>query len=87
MSDGLIKKGPRIPANRYSAGQALFSGDDPAHLLHRPAEPFFWPEEPWEKTGQYKAGTTFIEGLAWFRDKWFLFYGGADTDVGMAITS
>ncbi len=87
MSDGLIKKGPRVPASQYSAGQALFSGDDPAQLLHRPAEPFFWPEEPWEKSGQYKAGTTFIEGLAWFRNKWFLFYGGADTDVGVAITS
>ena len=85
MSDGLIKNGPHIPAYQYSAGQALFSGDNPAELLHRPTQPFFWPHEPWEKTGQYKAGTTFIEGLAWFKDKWFLFYGGADTVVGMAV--
>ncbi len=85
MSDGRIRKGPRIPADQYSAGQALFSGDNPAELLHRPAQAFFWPQEPWEKTGQYKAGTTFIEGLAWFRKKWFLFYGGADTVVGMAV--
>jgi predicted GH43/DUF377 family glycosyl hydrolase len=86
MSDGRIHHGPQIPAHRYSAGQALFAADDPAHLLHRPEEPYFWPELPWEKTGQYKAGTTFTEGLAWFKNRWFLFYGGADTVVGMAST-
>ena len=85
MSDGKISRGPKIPARQYSAGQALFSGDNPAQLLYRPSEPYFWPEESWEKTGQYKAGTTFTEGLAWFKDKWFLFYGGADTVVGMAV--
>ena len=87
MSDGKISHGPKLPARQYSAGQALFSGDNPAELLYRPAQPFFWPQEPWEKTGQYKPGTTFIEGLAWFRKKWFLFYGGADTVVGMAVAS
>ncbi len=85
VSDGGITTGPRIPKRQYSAGQALFSGDDPGRLLHRPAEPFFWPQEAWEKTGQYKAGTTFVEGLAWFNNKWFLFYGAADTVVGMAV--
>jgi predicted GH43/DUF377 family glycosyl hydrolase len=85
MSDGRMLSGPRIPARQYSAGQALFAGDDPTHLLQRTPEPFFWPEEPWEKTGQYKEGTTFIEGLAWFRERWFLFYGAADTCVGMAV--
>lgn len=85
MSDGRITSSPRIPAHRYSAGQALFAGDDPAHLLERPQRPYFWPQEAWEKTGQYKYGTTFTEGLAWFKNRWFLFYGAADTDVGMAI--
>ena len=85
MSDGRMLSGPRIPVRQYSAGQALFAGDDPARLLQRTAEPFFWPEESWEKTGQYKEGTTFIEGLAWFRERWFLFYGAADTCVGMAV--
>ncbi len=85
MSDGKISRGPKIPARQYSAGQALFSGENPAELLYRPTEPFFWPQEPWEETGQYKAGTTFVEGLAWFKDKWFLFYGGADALVGMAV--
>jgi len=87
MSDGRTSAGPRIPARQYSAGQALFAGDGPTHLLERTPEPFFWPQEPWEKTGQYKEGTTFIEGLAWFRERWFLFYGAADTYVGMAAAT
>lgn len=85
MSDGKIARGPHIPARRYSAGQALFGADDPARLLQRPSEPYFWPELSWEKSGQYKPGTTFTEGLARFRDRWYLFYGGADTVVGMAV--
>lgn len=84
MSDGQITSGPRLPRYQYSAGQALFAADDPAHLLERSGQPYFWPQEPWEKTGQYQQGTTFTEGLAWFGNKWFLFYGAADTVVGMA---
>ena len=49
------------------------------------ALPFIQPALPWEKTGQYAAGTTFIEGLVLFRGKWFLCYGCADSFVGVAI--
>jgi len=45
----------------------------------------FKPEMPFEKTGQYAAGTTFTEGLVWFRNQWFLYYGCADSMVGVAI--
>jgi predicted GH43/DUF377 family glycosyl hydrolase len=47
-------------------------------------QPFFKPELAWEKTGQYAAGTTFSEGLVLFKGKWFLYYGCADTFVGVA---
>ncbi len=40
---------------------------------------------PFEKMGQYAAGTTFTEGLVWFRNKWFLYYGCADSMGGVAI--
>ncbi len=69
----------------YAAGQALFAAGDPARLVARTAVPFFRPEFPWEKHGQYAAGTTFMEGLAWFKGRWHLFYGAADTCVGTAI--
>ena len=39
---------------------------------------------PYEKTGQYAAGTTFAEGLVAFHGRWFLYYGCADSLVGVA---
>lgn len=74
------------PFVRPPAGQALFAADAPARLVARLDEPFFKPEMPFEKTGQYSAGTTFIEGLVFFKGKWFLYYGCADSLVGVAVT-
>jgi predicted GH43/DUF377 family glycosyl hydrolase len=79
-----IDGAPGIAANAYSDGQALFSTDDPRRLIARSKEPFFKPEEPWEQSGQYAAGTTFAEGLVFFKEKWFLYYGCADSRVGVA---
>ena len=75
---------PALGANAYAAGQALFSRKDPAKLLARAEKPFLYPEMPYEKTGQYTAGTTFAEGLVFFQSKWFLYYGCADSLVGVA---
>ena len=68
----------------YSAGQALFDAADPSRILHRTDEPFFRPERPWERAGQYAAGTTFLEGLVRFGGRWILYYGCADSLVGVA---
>jgi beta-1,2-mannosidase len=76
---------PGLAANAYSDGQALFSTDDPRKLIARSKEPFFKPEEPWEQSGQYAAGTTFAEGLVFFKEKWFLYYGCADSRVGVTV--
>ena len=69
----------------YSGGQALFDAKDPAHLLARTDKPFYKPEAPYERTGQYAAGTTFLEGMVLFQGKWFLYYGCADSFVAMAV--
>ena len=78
---------PTIDANAYAAGEALFAANDPTKLLARPDQPFFKPEAPFEKSGQYAAGTTFVEGLVYFQSKWFLYYGCADSLVGVAISN
>ena len=78
---------PALGANAYAAGEALFDATDPSHLLARTDEPVFRPELPFEKTGQYAAGTTFAEGLVWFHNRWFLYYGCADSMVGVAFTN
>ena len=75
----------RYAAGSYCAGQVLFSLDDPYKVINRLDEPFFLPEAEFEKSGQYVDGTVFIEGLVYFQKKWFLYYGCADSQVGVAI--
>jgi predicted GH43/DUF377 family glycosyl hydrolase len=75
----------RFTANSYSAGQVLFDARDPEKPIARLDVPFLRPMEPFEKSGQYVAGTVFIEGLVYFKEKWFLYYGCADSRVGVAV--
>ena len=75
----------RYTANSYCAGQALFSASDPTKYLDRLDEPFFVPEADFEKSGQYPAGTVFIEGLVPHNGQWYLYYGCADSRVGVAV--
>ena len=72
-------------ANTYSAGQILFDKSDPTKVLQRLDKPFFVPTEPFEKSGQYPAGTVFLEGLVFYKNKWFLYYGCADSRVAVAV--
>jgi beta-1,2-mannosidase len=74
---------PALGANAYAAGEALFDAHDPAHVIARAEAPTLKPERPYEKTGQYVAGTTFAEGLVRFHNHWFLYYGCADSAVGV----
>jgi predicted GH43/DUF377 family glycosyl hydrolase len=71
----------------YSGGQALFDSSNPTKLLARTDTPFYQPEKAFEVTGQYGAGTTFLEGLVAFHDQWLLYYGCADSYVAVAIGS
>ncbi len=77
--------GVRDLGNRvYTSGQALFDSKEPWKLLDRSDKPYIKPELPFEKSGQYKDGTTFVEGLVFYHSKWYLYYGTADSMVGMA---
>ena len=76
---------PRYPAGTYSAGQVLFDSSNPEAILERLDVPFFRPMDDFEKSGQYAAGTVFIEGLTLHDGKWYLYYGCADSRVGVAV--
>lgn len=78
---------PSVPARTYTAGQALFDARNPVKLLARSSEPFLRPSEPYEKSGQYREGTTFVEGLVRFRGRWLLYYGTADSRVAVAVST
>ena len=74
-----------LPERIYTGGQALFDARNPIKLIARSDEPFIKPTEQYERTGQYKEGTTFVEGLVPFNGRWFLYYGTADSRVGVAV--
>jgi predicted GH43/DUF377 family glycosyl hydrolase len=78
---------PNLTPGTYTVGEALFDANNPVRLLARTDEPVFGPKFPWEKSGQYKTGTTFAEGLAWFKGRWMLYYGAADSFVGGAAAT
>jgi predicted GH43/DUF377 family glycosyl hydrolase len=81
-----IERGdPTLSHHLYTGGQILFDKNYPTKCIGRLDHPFYRPELPFELTGQYVAGTTFLEGLVYFHEKWFLYYGCADSFVGVAI--
>lgn len=77
------KGDPSLPAGTYAAGQILLDPTDPLNVLYRTDENFFKPSEPYEITGQVN-NVCFLEGLVHFKDKWFLYYGTADSKIAVA---
>ena len=69
----------------YRTGYAYFSKQDPQKLLYRCSEPFFYPMEFSEKTGQV-TNVVFVEGLTLFKGKWYMYYGMADSHIGVAVS-
>lgn len=80
------KADPSLPGGTYSTGEVIFDQDNPQKVISRSDTCFLKPGLPYETSGQYKAGTTFAEGLVYFKGKWFLYYGTADSFVGVAIS-
>jgi len=76
---------PGLPPGVYTGGQALYDIRNPLQLVARSDTPFIKPTEDYERTGQYTQGTTFVEGLVPFHGRWYLYYGTADSRVGVAV--
>ncbi|MBL7700258.1 MAG: family 43 glycosylhydrolase [Chitinophagaceae bacterium] len=75
---------PNLPSGTYSAGQILADKNDPFNIIDRSEETFFRPDKPYEITGQVN-NVCFLEGLVYFKDKWFLYYGTADEQIAVAV--
>lgn len=73
-----------LPEGTYAAGQVLLDKDDPTHILRRLDNYFMKPDKPYEVTGQVNE-VCFLEGLAWFGEKWYLYYGTADSKIAVAV--
>ncbi|MDE3251823.1 MAG: glycosidase [Bacteroidota bacterium] len=68
----------------YAAGQVLLDKNDPTKVIKRMEHHFLQPDKPYELTGQVNR-VCFIEGLAQFKGKWFLYYGTADSKIAVAV--
>ncbi len=67
----------------YAAGQIITDRNDPTKVIKRMQKWFITPDQPYEITGQVN-NVCFVEGLAYFRNKWFLYYGTADSKIAVA---
>jgi predicted GH43/DUF377 family glycosyl hydrolase len=68
----------------YSAGQVLFDLKDPTKVLKRSDAAFFIPERSYEISGQVNR-VVFIEGLVRWKNRWMMYYGTADSKIGVAV--
>ncbi len=73
-----------LPKGAYCSGQALFSSTDPTLLIDRLDHYFLKPDQPYEIQGQVNQ-VCFIEGMVPMNGKWFLYYGTADSKIGVAV--
>jgi beta-1,2-mannosidase len=76
---------PLYAKGAYCGGQVLFDKTDPARVVQRLESPFIKPDKEYEITGQVNQ-VCFLEGMVPFRDKWFLYYGTADSKIGVAVS-
>ena len=88
----LIYNGRNIPSigdstlaeGTYSAGQVLLDKNNPIKILQQQDHYFLTPDKPYEIAGQVNH-VCFVEGLAYFKNKWFLYYGTADSKIAVAV--
>ena len=77
---------PALAKGAYCGGQALFDLEDPTRLIDRLDENFIMPDKDYELEGQVNQ-VCFLEGLVFFKNKWFLYYGTADSKIAVATSS
>jgi len=68
---------------KYSLGAALLDLEDPTKVIARQSRPILEPELDWEVNG-YVPNVVFSCGQAVIGDEIFVYYGGADTHIGVA---
>jgi len=74
---------PDLPNGTYAAGQVLLDPQNPTEILQRTDSYFIHPEKSYEITGQVN-NVCFLEGLAPYKNSWFLYYGTADSRIAVA---
>lgn len=74
---------PMIIYNAYTPGQALFDNDDLTKCIERSEAHFMYTEKDYELEGLVN-NVCFVEGLVFYKNSWFLYYGTADSRLAVA---
>jgi beta-1,2-mannosidase len=74
---------PTLAPFGYQPGQALFDGRDPASCIARSTRPFLALDAAAERVGQVD-DVCFAQGLVAVGDRWHLYFGMADSRIGLA---
>lgn len=69
---------------RYSCGQVLVDPARPGQVLARTDVPWLEPST-FEDTHGLVSNVTFVEGLVFYKDRWFAYYGQSDSTLGVAV--
>ena len=73
-----------LPVFTYAPGQVLFNAKKPNQVIERSDNYLFRPDKNYEREGEVNE-VCFVEGLVYFREKWFLYYGTADSHIAVAV--
>jgi predicted GH43/DUF377 family glycosyl hydrolase len=66
----------------YRAGLLLLDADDPSQVVRHTPEPIMQAQEDWEMQG-FVPDVVFPTGVVEDGERWLVFYGAADTHVGV----
>lgn len=69
--------------SKYKVGAMLLDLDDPTKILYRAGEPVLEPTEPYANNG-YKSGVVYVSGAIVKNGTLLVYYGCADSYVGVA---
>ena len=67
----------------YALGQSLIKKDNPEKIVEIMEDPYMVPTEPYEQKVLYHY-TLFCESLTLHDGEWYLYYGAADHQIGLA---
>ncbi|MCU0397733.1 MAG: glycoside hydrolase family 130 protein [Cyclobacteriaceae bacterium] len=81
--NNLTKGDSKLPDGNYAAGQVLLDFQNPSQVIKRSSAHFLTPDKPYEITGQVN-NVCFAEGLVYYKNRWLLYYGTADSKIAVA---
>jgi predicted GH43/DUF377 family glycosyl hydrolase len=73
-----------LPEGTYASSEVLLDNRDPTRVIDRMDTYFIKPDKPYEISGQVNH-VCFIEGLAQYKKRWWLYYGTADSKIAVAV--